>query len=33
MLNPEDHATKTATIDGALLRLGKRLTVTDGEAA
>ena len=32
MLNP-DHATKAATIDGALRRLGKRLTVTVGEAA
>lgn len=32
MLNP-DHATKAATIDRALRRLGKRLTVTVGEAA
>jgi antitoxin HicB len=32
MLNP-DHATKVATIDRALRRLGKRLTVTVGEAA
>ena len=32
MLNP-DHATKVATIDGALCRLGKRLTLTVGEAA
>ena len=32
MLNP-DHATKAAAIDGALRRLGKRLTVTVGEAA
>ena len=32
MLNP-DHATKAATIDGALRRLGKRLTVTVGGAA
>ncbi len=32
MLNP-DHATKAAAIDRALRRLGKRLTVTVGEAA
>ena len=32
MLNP-DHATKAATIDRALRRLGKRLTVTVSEAA
>ena len=32
MLNP-DHATKAATIDRALRRLGKRLSVTVGEAA
>ena len=32
MLNP-DHATKAATIDRALRRLGKRLTVTVGGAA
>ncbi len=32
MLNP-DHATKAATIDGALRRLGKRVTVTVGSAA
>lgn len=32
MLNP-DHATKATTIDRALRRLGKRLTVTVGEAA
>ena len=32
MLNP-DHATKAATIDRVLRRLGKRLTVTVGEAA
>ena len=32
MLNP-DHATKAATIDRALRRLGKRVTVTIGEAA
>ena len=32
MLNP-DHATKVATIDRALRRLGKRLTVSVGEAA
>ena len=32
MLNP-DHATKAATIDRALHRLGKRVTVTIGEAA
>ena len=32
MLNP-DHATKAATIERALRRLGKRLTVTVGEAA
>ena len=32
MLNP-DHATKAATIDRALRRLGKRLTVTVGKAA
>ncbi len=32
MLNP-DHATKAATIDRALHRLGKRLTVTVSEAA
>ncbi|MCY4431716.1 MAG: type II toxin-antitoxin system HicB family antitoxin [Rhodospirillales bacterium] len=32
MLNP-DHATKAATIDRALRRLGKRLAVTVGEAA
>ena len=32
MLNPE-HSTKAATIDRALRRLGKRVTVTDGEAA
>ena len=31
MLNPE-HSTKAATIDHALRRLGKRLTVTVGEA-
>ena len=31
-LNP-DHATKAATIDRALRRLGKRLTVTVSEAA
>ena len=32
MLNP-DHATKSAAIDRALRRLGKRLSVTVGEAA
>lgn len=32
MLNPE-HGTKAATIDRALRRLGKRVTVTIGEAA
>ena len=32
MLNP-DHATKAATIDRALRRLGKRVIVTIGEAA
>ena len=32
MLNP-DHATKVVTIERALRRLGKRLTVTVGEAA
>ena len=32
MLNP-DHATRAGTIDGALRRLGKRVTVTVGEAA
>ena len=32
MLNP-DHATKAATIDRALRRLGKRVTVTIGAAA
>ena len=32
MLNP-DHATKAATIDCALRRLGKRVSVTVGEAA
>ena len=32
MLNPE-HSTKTATIDRALRLLGKRVTVTIGEAA
>ena len=32
MLNP-DHATKAATIDRALRRLGKRVTLTVGEAA
>ena len=32
MLNP-DHSTKVATIDRALRRLGKRVTVTVGEAA
>ena len=32
MLNP-DHATKAATIDRALRRLGKRLSVTIDEAA
>lgn len=32
MLNP-DHATKAATIDRALRRLGKLVTVTVGEAA
>ncbi len=32
MLNP-DHATKAATIDRALRRLGKRLSVTVSEAA
>ncbi len=32
MLNPE-HSTKAATIDRALHRLGKRVTVTVGEAA
>ncbi len=32
MLNP-DHSTKVATIDRALLQLGKRVTVTVGEAA
>lgn len=32
MLNP-DHATKAATIDRALRRLGKRVSVTIGEAA
>ncbi len=32
MLNP-DHATKAATIDRALCRLGKRLSVTVSEAA
>ena len=31
MLNP-NHATKTATIDRTLRRLGKRVTVTVGEA-
>ena len=31
-MNP-DHATKAATIHRALRRLGKRLTVTVGEAA
>ena len=31
MLNPE-HATKAATIDKALRRLGKRVTLTVGEA-
>ena len=32
MLNPE-HSTKAATIDHALRRLGKRVSVTVGEAA
>ena len=32
MLNP-DHGTKAATIDRALRQLGKRVTVTVGEAA
>ena len=32
MLNPE-HNTKAATIDGALRRLGKRVTLTVGTAA
>ena len=32
MLNP-DHATKAATIDQALLQLGKRVSVTVGKAA
>ena len=32
MLNP-DHVTKAATIDRALRRLGKRVSVTVGEAA
>ena len=32
MLNP-DHATKSATIDRALRRWGKRDSVTVGEAA
>ena len=32
MLNP-DHATKAATIDRALRRLGKRVSVTVGETA
>ena len=32
MLNPE-YSTKAATIDRALRRLGKRITVTVGEAA
>ncbi len=32
MLNP-DHATKAATIDRALRRLGKRVSVTVGEVA
>ena len=32
MLNP-DHATKAATMDRALLRLGKRVSLTVGEAA
>ena len=32
MLDP-DHSTKAATIDRALRRLGKRVTVTVGEAA
>ena len=32
MLNPE-HSTKAATIDHALRRLGKRITVTVGEVA
>ena len=32
MLNP-DHATKAATIDRALRRLGKRVRVSTGEAA
>ena len=32
MLNP-DHATKSAKIDRALRRLGKRVSVTVGEAA
>ena len=32
MLNP-DHGTKAATIDRAMRQLGKRLTVTVGEAA
>ena len=32
MLNP-DHATKASTIERALRRLGKRLSVTVGEAA
>ena len=32
MLNPE-HSTKAETIDRALRRLGKRVTVTVGEAA
>ena len=32
MLNP-DHATRAATIDEALRRLGKRVSITVGEAA
>ena len=32
MLNP-DHATRASTIDSVLRRLGKRVTVTVGEAA
>ncbi|MCY3811638.1 MAG: type II toxin-antitoxin system HicB family antitoxin [Gammaproteobacteria bacterium] len=32
MLNP-DHATRAGTMDGALRQLGKRVTVTVGEAA
>ena len=32
MLSPE-HSTKTATIDRAMRRLGRRVTVTVGEAA